>query len=586
MMKMIHLQPISFRKSFAVCRPWLAAAIVLLPAGPQARANVREAVKKLLPATVAVEWRSVDTDSARQVQVFRIQKAKAEVVAEAMKDVYRDLLSDPDKSPGGENQQQQGADDDYRSAYAGKTAKGKGRLSIGVDAKSNSVIVSAPGAHFDEIRQQIRNLDKAAKPSAQTVIVEESKKTGSGNVVPSKPREPDHALVIARSHARGVQTRKTPDTVVLASGTVLSSDGLIATLPGVTGEGTYTVTFSDGRELPARLLVEDRRTGLRLLKVDADELPYVELSDEEVELGQQIVAVLSIDATSRAAAQGIVTLKRPRPSGCAHEVYQTDIAAQAMSAGAPLSDVTGKLLGVVAGTIKRDVHQPGSTFGVGASFVKSLLDARDGDETVVIHRPMLGVQIGVSSEKKGAVVERVIPDSAAAAVGIREGDEILAVDGRNVIAPDEVTQHVLRRKPGDETTVVIRRDGEEKELRATLGSHETRSQTAKARYVQRVETVRPRNMYVLSEDGKLQIVTRDENTSRVAEAFKLFDEAFVPRAELSVKPAIIRVQRSDVEKKLDQLNGDVQSLAGQMQKLIEEVGKLRGQLENDSAPEE
>lgn len=573
-MKTIWLQVALLKRAAVACRPWLAAAVVLLAPGAQARADLREAVKKLLPATVAVEWRSVDTESARRTEVIRLENAKAEAVANAVKDVYRDRLSDPDKSPGGKDQQQQGADGRYGSPSGRKTPKGKGGLSIGVDAMSNSVIVSAPGSHFGEIKELIQALDEASEPSAEAI---DESSQGNRTALPPDPELVQQALnsLLARPNASAAQAPKTPDTVVLASGTVLSSDGLIATLPGEAGKGTYTVTFSDGRGLPARLLVDDRRTGLKLLKVDADKLPYVELADEEAELGQQAVAVLSTDVTNRAVAQGIVTAKMRRHTRFAYGVLQTDFSAPAMSAGAPVADVQGRVLGVVTGT-----GGQGVAFSVPADYVKSLMEAQDGDETVVVHRPVLGVQMEASTKKTGTLVARVLPDSAAAAAGIREGDEITAVDGHNIVTPEDVTRYVLRRKPGDQATVVIRRDGKEKKLKATLGANETKSQTTKTGYV-KVEAVRPERMYII-KDGQLEVISPNNNTSQAAEALKSYMRA---QRHVAGGPTTIRVQRSDVEKKLDQLNGDVQSLVGQVQKLIQEVAKLRSQPESDSPPE-
>jgi len=596
-MRTIQSQLTSSRKLFTVRRLWLAAVVVLLPAGPQARADLREAVKKLLPATVAVEWRSVDTESALRTEVFRIKNAKAELVAEAVKDVYRHLLSEPDKSPGGKSQQQQRSDyyyDYYGSTYGRKTAKGKGSLSIGVDATSNSVVVSAPGSHFGEIKQLIQALDEARKPAARaTDESSQGKRTVSGTVVPSETPEQDAVTTGLRWLASAARTRKTPDTVVLASGAVLSSDGLIATLPGEAEKGTYTVTFHDGRTLPAKLVVDDRRSGLKLLRVDADNLPYVELADEEAELGQQVVAVLSTDVKNRTVAQGIVASRSRRHQDFVTEVFQTDIGIDAMSAGAPLSNANGKLLGLVAGKAHWDEHRQGPAFVVPADYVKSLVEARHGDETVVIHRPILGVQIGESAKKKGAVVERVFPDSAAETVGIREGDEITVVDGQEVTTPDDVTRYIRRRKPGDQATVVIRRDGKEKRLQATLGMNETRSQTTKAGS-RRIERTQPGNLLILDSNGRLQVMREvpdalhfippedSSATPTTPEQQRKRQEAILrARRYLSPKSTTVRVQRSDVEKKVDQLNSDVKSLASQMEKLIEEVGKLRGQLEDD-----
>ncbi|NQT16699.1 MAG: hypothetical protein HQ582_28335, partial [Planctomycetes bacterium] len=181
-MKRIWLQVALLKRAAVACRPWLVAAVVLWAPGVQARADLREAVKKLLPATVAVEWRSVDSESARRTAVFPMRNMKAEVVADAVKELYRDRLSDPD-------------------------------MSVGVDATSNSLVVSAPDPLFHEVERLIHELDQAAKPAAEAT--EEPLKEKE-TVDPSKSAAHAKGMGVSQPRRPAARTRRTPDTVVLA----------------------------------------------------------------------------------------------------------------------------------------------------------------------------------------------------------------------------------------------------------------------------------------------------------------------------------------------------------------------------------
>ncbi len=569
----------------------LASIVLLARGGSAAGADLRKAVRALLPATVAVEWRSVDSESARRTEVFPLKHSKAEAVAEVVKEVYRDLLKDSDKSPRGRNQRRQKSDGRYGYTYIygdeldgeREAPKGKGSLSIGVDATSNTLIVSAPDSLLREIGRLIEQLDQAAK-AAPEIAVEKL------------PRNQARSWATIRGKGTVVvadQLGYRPDAVVLASGTVVSSDGLIVTLLGETGEGSHSVTFPDGRTMSAKLLVDDRRCGLRLLKVDAEDLAHVELADKEAELGQQVVAVCATDPKSRVVAQGIIAASGRALPGLAAAVLQSDLQVGAMSAGAPLGDVNGKLVGIIAAMQAKDPTQQGPAYAVPADYVKRLMDARQDDKSVVVQRGHLGVGIHDPSGPGGGVrVREVIPDSPAAEVGIQEGDQLVAVDGQPVSAPAEVVRLIGRHKPGDRVTIVIRRDDEEQKLEVTLGRFDRKPQTAASSPPQ-IEAVEPQTLHILDKDGKVKRVTiyapKDGEIIEFPPEVK--PVPFDPEnqqgliVEVPPAPATIRVQRSDVEKKLDQLNRDVQLLKDHIQVLTEEVQKLREEMAKESGGE-
>ncbi|HYW79503.1 MAG TPA: secretin N-terminal domain-containing protein, partial [Thermoguttaceae bacterium] len=111
-----------------------------------------------------------DSQSVRKTQVFYLKYSQATVVAETIKDVYRDLLSDNDKALASSRQNEERrmyffSDDNSEQ----RSPKFKGMLSIGVDELSNTLIVSAPMFLFDDVSQLIDQLDEAAEPTTPTV---------------------------------------------------------------------------------------------------------------------------------------------------------------------------------------------------------------------------------------------------------------------------------------------------------------------------------------------------------------------------------------------------------------------------------
>jgi type II secretory pathway component GspD/PulD (secretin) len=119
----------------------------------------------------------VDSQSVRKMKIFQLRYAKATTVVEAVKDVYRDLLSANDKAlaRSGEQQSSQrtvyyydvfGSSDEETQQQAPRF---KGLLSIGFNELSNTVAVSAPSFILEDVSQLVESLDEAAKPTAETV---------------------------------------------------------------------------------------------------------------------------------------------------------------------------------------------------------------------------------------------------------------------------------------------------------------------------------------------------------------------------------------------------------------------------------
>jgi type II secretory pathway component GspD/PulD (secretin) len=117
----------------------------------------------------------VDTQTVRKTETVQLKYTKAKVVAETVKEVFRDLLSANDKSLQGNQPQRRdrffSLFDDNEDGEGQKMPKFKGALSVGVDELSNSVIISAQAHIFDPVSKMVRELDEAAKPTEETVTV-------------------------------------------------------------------------------------------------------------------------------------------------------------------------------------------------------------------------------------------------------------------------------------------------------------------------------------------------------------------------------------------------------------------------------
>ncbi len=400
-------------------------------------------------------------------------------------------------------------------------------------------------------------------------------------------------------------TSPVPASIGRASATLVSSDGLLVTrLDAAHGE-ELKVTFSDGRTLQAKLLVYDHRTGLQLLKVDAEKLPHLEVAEDDVELGQPVLAAACTGLRSREVAQGIVAATGCSLPDVPCDTVQTDALVGPMSAGGPLVDAEGRLVGIVAAKEGQNAQQRGPAFAIPARWVSALLDAGKGEETRVIQRGLLGIVLDASSSDK-PVVRKIMEDQPAGKAGIRVGDEIVAVGGSPVSEPDDVVREIGRCQAGDRVRITVRRDGQQQEFEVTLSAREAPVRTAKTGPSPRIDYVHPDRLLFADEDGALRVVNPRsgqsyENTAPNAEARKAWDEAVKAwkdagngqgaakvlkayqealRSRQSTTPTI-RVERSNVEKSLDELNGEIRSLKEQLKDLNEAVKKLNQRLSEE-----
>jgi S1-C subfamily serine protease len=469
-------------------------------------------------------------------------------------------------------------------------------------------------------RADVRESVKRALPA--TVHVEwhdeADKTTPASQVVP--PRTGVDALDSYRGLVRtlAVQQKRSPDQVNMASGTIVSADGLVVTMVGAREDGKYSVTFGDGKSLAARLLVDDRRTGLKLLKVDSAGLPFLNPVQQPPQIGEEVTWTYCLGPKERAAARGIVAATGRELPGMGTDLLQLDAGVAIGSAGAPLVDDQGRLLGIIAFGRIGESQRIG--YAIPASAVQALFSARRGDGPAVVQRGMLGISLSRPGNE-GPIVAHPIPDSPAAAAGILDGDEVLAIDGVKVGSPEETARLVGKQTAGQKVKVSIRRADKEQEIDVTLAPAQApvghppvalpipasgirsalsggggggalpgalkggtpASPAAPVHNPPGVTAVRPDALYIFDAEGKLQALPIPADDKSFDQLRKHYDALYKAQHDAAVSVPSIQVQRSDLDKKLEAIGRDVLTLRQQMEKLTEELQRLQKQLSGSAA---
>jgi Do/DeqQ family serine protease len=232
----------------------------------------------------------------------------------------------------------------------------------------------------------------------------------------------------------------------LGSGVIVDASGLIVTNHHViAGMTDVKVALADKREYVAKIVLDDPRTDLAVLKIKGDgALPAIALGDSDaIEVGDFVIALGNPFGVGQSVTQGIVSALARTDIGINDYGFfiQTDAAINPGNSGGALVDTWGRLVGINSAIYSRSGGSMGIGFAIPVNMVKSVIaTAKSGGH--VVRRPYLGAKLqdvtrdiadSLGLDRPvGAVVASVEPGSPAALAGLVSGDVIVAVDGQPV----------------------------------------------------------------------------------------------------------------------------------------------------------
>ncbi|WP_375415766.1 S1C family serine protease [uncultured Hymenobacter sp.] len=258
------------------------------------------------------------------------------------------------------------------------------------------------------------------------------------------------------------------------SGVIIAANGYIVTNNHVIEKASkITVVLDDKRKFDAELVGTDPNTDIAVLKVKADNLPFIKYGNsDEVRVGQWVLAVGNPFSLNSTVTAGIVSAKgrninilRREDNMSIESFIQTDAAVNPGNSGGALVNLNGDLIGVNSAIASQTGSYVGYSFAVPSSIVSKVVD--DLLKYKVVQRALLGVSIrevdaALASEKKlntlnGVYVMGRNDKSAAAAAGIKEGDIITEINGVAVNTSSQLQEQVARFRPGDKIKVTYLR---------------------------------------------------------------------------------------------------------------------------------
>ena len=289
---------------------------------------------------------------------------------------------------------------------------------------------------------------------------------------------------------------RTPKQQGSGSGVIISADGYIVTNNHVVADADeLTVTLNDNKEYSARIIGTDKTTDLALIKIEGKNLPAITIANSEnIKVGEWVLAVGNPFNLTNTVTAGIVSAKgRSLYRNGVESFIQTDAAINPGNSGGALVNTRGELIGINAMLYSQTGSFSGYGFAIPTSIMNKVVD--DLKTYGTVQRAVVGIQGSdvknyVDGQKEqgkdidlgtmeGIYVAKVTEESAAEEAGLKEGDVIIAIDGKEMNKMADMQEYLAKKRPGDKVTVTYLRDKKKNTKNITLKNEQGNTQVVK-----------------------------------------------------------------------------------------------------------
>ncbi len=278
----------------------------------------------------------------------------------------------------------------------------------------------------------------------------------------------------------------------LGSGFIVDAKGYIITNNHVVDKADKIYvklsTDPDSQDLgrPARVIGVDKATDLAVIKIDANSpLPTVKLGNSDTsQVGDWVEAIGSPFALAQTVTAGIISAKNrtiePGASGQFQHFIQTDAAINPGNSGGPLLNMNGEVIGVNTAIYTQSAGYQGIGFAMPSNTVVEVYNDLISPSHKVV-RGSIGIQFrqGLSGAvnrvygfKNGVLVQQIQPAGPADKAGLKPGDIITTIDGRQIKDGDDLVNEIASRRPGSSIRLGYIRDGKPADATVTIGDRD------------------------------------------------------------------------------------------------------------------
>ena len=324
-------------------------------------------------------------------------------------------------------------------------------------------------------------LIERVKPAVVSVKVKIANASSEDNGVQMDNLPPEIQQFLKRfgGGMNGGMQQKSQPMIGEGSGFFVSADGYIVTNNHVVQNAkTVSVTMDNGKTLDAKVVGADPKTDVAVIKVnEPGDYPYVTFAKEMPRIGDWVVAIGNPYGLGGTVTAGIVSAEgRDIGDGPYDRFLQIDAPINRGNSGGPTFNMQGQVVGMNTAIYSPSGGSVGIGFAIPASTVSTVEAALEHGGSIA--RGYLGVEIQPVSQDlaenlglksaAGAIVDKVMPGTPAAEAGLKTGDVITKLNGKDIAEASDLTLQVGMLKPGEKVQLTFMRDGVEKTADATL----------------------------------------------------------------------------------------------------------------------
>jgi serine protease Do len=327
----------------------------------------------------------------------------------------------------------------------------------------------------DGIRTSYADIVDRTSPAVVRIAAESKAKSQSQGMPPGADDFFRQFQIPQQNQRNQIERGVGSGVVVEAAGTILTNFHV------VDGADKITVLMSDNKSYPAKVVGSDQPSDLAVLKIDAENLPFLTLGNSDtVRVGDIVLAIGNPLGIGQTVTSGIISAKGRRTGlsdGSFEDFLQTDAPINRGNSGGALVNLNGELIGINSQILSGGGGgNIGIAFSIPSNMAKSVMDQllKDGK----VRRGMLGINIQNITEDtakaldlketSGILVSNVRSGSAADKAGVKRGDIIVAINGEKIEDSNVLRNKVAGTLPGTEIRLTVNRAGSETQLTATL----------------------------------------------------------------------------------------------------------------------
>jgi serine protease Do len=454
--------------------------------------------------------------------------------------------------------------------------------SFSEDTSKTPVNFSAGPQEQDFIRQLSQAFENASaqvSPAVVSIYAEEVVVTDNQSGLPDEAFKDFFGQDFFKRFF-GVPEQPQKQTIrSLGSGVIVTKDGYILTNNHVVAKADkLSVVLGDKRTFKAKVIGADPPTDVAVVKIDAVNLPLATLGDSDsVKVGEWVLAVGNPFQLTRTVTAGIISAKGRSSVGLAtyEDFIQTDASINPGNSGGALADLDGHVIAINTAIASPSGGNIGIGFAIPINMAKQVMAELISKGRIVRgYLDLVPQDIDEDLAKalklkstEGALVANVPPGGPADKAGIKQGDVIIALDGKKITDSTQMRNMVAQMQPGTPVKITLLRDGREMQLTAVLTERPNPPQAKAPRAQQPRESTSQRlglSVQTLTPDIAAQLGYKGQTGVIVADVVpgSSADDAGLQRGDLikEVNRTEVRTVR-DFDKQVSGLKrGDVAAL--------------------------